>query len=116
MGRIQGRFESLDHLVVVLNVTIPGRNFFRDHSILVEVDNQGLHLDHRGGSCSGGQGCWGRGHAGAEVQEVLAVRAAALLGVGHRVDGGGDVLVGGGGGSVPLQHSHITVGAVGFDP
>ena len=85
----------------------------------MEVDNQGLHLDQRGGSCSGGQGCWGRGHAGAEVQEVLAVRAAALLGVGHRVDGGGDVLAGGGGGgggSVPLQHSHITVGAVGFDP
>ena len=101
--------------MVVLNVTIPGRTFFRDHSILVEVNNQGLHLDHRGGSCSGGQRSRGRGHAGAEVQEVLAVRAAALLGVGHRVDGGGDVLVGGGGGSVPLQHSHITVGAVGFD-
>ena len=115
MGRIQGRFASLDHLVVVLNVTIPGRTFFRDHSILVEVNNQGLHLDHRGGSCSGGQRSRGRGHAGAEVQEVLAVRAAALLGVGHRVDGGGDVLAGGGGGGVPLQHSHITVGVVGFD-
>ena len=102
--------------MVVLNVTIPERTLFRDHSFLVEVDNQGLHLDQRGGSCSGGQGCWGRGHAGAEVQEVLAVRAAALLGVGHRVDGGGDVLVGGGGGSVSLQHSDITVGVVGFDP